>query len=218
MKKIIEKFSCVFAKEGFITATVAATLLFYAVNLAAKALCGLYSLLVVDAVFFLCVIFLYVSYRKHNKNVQKGLLGAILMWYLYDETNYVVDNIIFDSDAFTQYDNFQGRAYIILSIVTMVLFAALFVNHFIINSDHHSRPVNIFLNQTLVILIAVISIVSMIFQWFVFSGDFSGILEATSWHIGLAALVLMLAAYESRFDAYKIAREAAAAASGDGTL
>ena len=207
MKKIIDRFSTVFANEGFLTASVAATLALYAVNLIAKLLCGLYSLFVVDLVFFLCVAALFVAYRKHNKNVQKGLLGAILMWYLYDEINYVVDNIIFDSEIFTRYNNFWGRGYIYMSIVTMVLFAALFVNHFIINGDHHSRSVNVFLNQLLVITIAVISIISMCFQCFVFNGDFASILEALSWHTGLASLVLMIATYESRFNAYKLKRE-----------
>ena len=210
MKKLINRFSKVFADERFLAASVAATLAFYAVNLVAKLLCGLYSLFIVDAVFFLCVIALYAAYRRHSKNVQKGLLGAVLMWYLYDEVNYVVGNIIFDSTAFTRYDNFWGRGYIILSIATMVLFAALFVNHFIINGDHHSRSVNIFINQLLVIAIAVISVVSMICQCFIFTGDAAGIMEAVSWHLGLAALVMMIAAYESRFNAYKLQREAAA--------
>ena len=207
MKKIIETFSSVFAKEGFLVGSVAATLAFYAVNLIAKLLCGLYSLFIIDVVFFLCVAGLFIAYRTHNKNVQKGLLGAILMWYLYDEINYVVANIIFDREIFARYDNFWGRGYINMSIATMVLFAALFVNHFIINGDHHSRPVNVFLNQLLVLVIAVISIVSMCFQCFIFNGNFAEILEALSWHTGLAALVLMIAAYESRFDAYKLKRE-----------
>lgn len=210
MQKIIDVFSSVFAREGFITASVIATLVLYAVNLVAKLLCGLYSLFIIDLVFFLCVVFLFIAYRGHNKNVQKGLLGAILMWYLYDEVNYVIANIIFDSEVFTRYNNFWGRGYIYMSIATMVLFAALFVNHFIINGDHHSRSFNVFFNQLLVIVIAVISIVSMCFQCVVFEGDFAGILEAISWHTGLAALVLMIAAYESRFNAYKLKREAAA--------
>ena len=210
MQKWIDNFSAVFANESFLTASVAVTLILYAVNLVAKLLCGLYSLFIIDVVFFLCVAALFLAYRRHNKNVQKGLLGAVLMWYLYDEVNYVVANIIFDSEVFTRYDNFWGRGYIYMSIATMVLFAALFVNHFIINGDHHSRSGNVFLNQLLVIVIAVISIVSMIFQCFVFTGDLAGILEALSWHTGLAALVLMIAAYESRFNAYKLKREAAA--------
>ena len=209
MKKIIDKFSSVFAAEKVLVFAVAATLLLYAVNLVAKLMCGLYSLFIIDLVFVLCVAALFCAYRGHNKNVQKGLLGAILMWYLYDEVNYVVANIIFDSTVFDRYNNFWGRGYIYMSVVTMVLFAALFVNHFIINGDHHSRSVNVFLNQLLVIVIAVISIVSMIFQCFIFEGDFASILEALSWHTGLAALVLMIAAYESRFNAYKLKREAA---------
>ena len=207
MKKLIDKFSEIFANESFITATVAETLIFYAVNLVAKLLCGLYSLFIVDLVFFLCVAALFVAYKSHNKNVQKGLLGAVLMWYLYDEVNYVVGSIIFDSEVFTVYNNFWGRGYIYMSVATVVLFAALFVNHFIINGDHHSRSVNIFINQLLVVAIAALSIVSMVFQCFVLSGDFASILEALSWHTGLASLVLMIAAYESRFNAYKIKRE-----------
>lgn len=210
MQKLIDKFSAIFAREGFLTATVAATLIFCGINLIAKVLCGLYSLFIIDLVFFLCVGFLFVAYRSHNKNVQKGLLGAVLMWYLYDEINYVVANILFNSETFTVYNNFWGRGYIYMSIATMVLFAALFVNHFIINGDRHSRSANVFLNQLLVIVIAVLSIVSMGFQCVIFEGNFAGILEATSWHIGLAALVLMIAAYESRFNAYKLKREAEA--------
>lgn len=207
MQKIIDRFSTVFACEGFLAGSVAATLVLYAVNLVAKLLCGLYSLFIIDLVFFMCVAVLFIAYRRHSKNVQKGLLGAILMWYLYDEVNYVVANIIFDREVFAVYNNFWGRGYIYMSIATMLLFAALFVNHFIINGDHHSRSVNVFLNQLLVITIAVISIVSMCFQCVVFEGDFAGILEAVSWHTGLAALVLMIAAYESRFNAYKLKRE-----------
>lgn len=209
MQKFIDGFSGVFACEGFLTGSVAATLLLYAVNLVAKLLCGLYSLFIIDLVFFACVVTLFIAYRGHNKNVQKGMLGAILMWYLYDEVNYVVANIILDREVFRVYNNFWGRGYIYMSIATMFLFAALFVNHFLINGDHHSRSVNVFINQLLVIIIAVISIVSMCFQCVIFEGDAAGILEASSWHTGLAALVLMIAAYESRFNAYKLKRESA---------
>ena len=210
MKKLIERFSAVFAAESFLGTTFGATAALYAVNLMAKMLGGMYSLFIVDAIFLACVIALYIAYRQHNKNVQKGLLGAVLMWYLYDEVNYVVANIIFDPTAFTRYDNIWGRGYIVMSIVTMVLFSALFVNHFIINGDHHSRSVNIFINQLLVIVIAALSVASMVFQCFIFDGDAVNIMEAVSWHLGLAALVLMIAAYESRFNAYKLKREAAA--------
>ena len=209
MNQLIEKFSAVFARESFLTASVAATLILYAVNLVGKILCGLYSLFVLDSIFVLCVATLFISYRNHNKNVQKGMLGAVLMWYLYDEINYAVGSILLDSDAFAVYDNFWGCGYLVMSIITVVLFSALFVNHFIINSDHHSRSFNVFLNQLLVIIIAILSLVSMAFQCVIFQGDFANTLEVVSWHTGLTALVLMIAAYESRFNAYKIKRESA---------
>lgn len=207
MRKIINRFSAVFARERFLAGTVTATVALYTLNLVGKYLCGLYSLLLLDTVFVLCILFLYAAYRRHNKNVQKGLLGAILMWYLYDEVNYAVDNILFNREAFTRYDNFYGHGYLMMSLVTVVLFAALFVNHFIINSDHHSRPVNVFLNQLLVLVIATLSLLSAVFQCVVVTGDFPSVFEAITWHVGLAAFVLMLAAYESRFDAYKLRRE-----------
>ena len=90
--------------------------------------------------------------------------------------------------------------------VNVILFGFLFVNHFIINSDHHSRPVNIFINQLLVIAIAVITIVSLSFP-VVWDNEFSVILEAVSWHIGQVASIMMIASYESVFNAYKINRE-----------
>ena len=87
MIKLIDKFSAVFANEAFLKASVAATLILYGVNLIAKLLCSLYSLFIVDSIFFLCVWALYVAYRRHNKNVQKGHLGLaalVLMIAAYE--------------------------------------------------------------------------------------------------------------------------------------
>lgn len=83
MQKIIDRLSVVLTDKRFLTASVSATLALYAVNFVAKLLCGLYSLFIIDIVFFLCVAALFAAYRRHNKNMQKGLPGAILMWYFY---------------------------------------------------------------------------------------------------------------------------------------
>ena len=47
MKKLIDKFSAIFAADSFLAATLALC----AVSLVAKRLCGLYSLFIVDAIF-----------------------------------------------------------------------------------------------------------------------------------------------------------------------
>lgn len=206
MIRMISSFAAFFSRQNVLFGTVAATLVAFGVNLVSKIMCGFYAMFIIDVVFILCVIFLYIAYRRHNKNVQKGLLGAVLMWNLYDEFNFVVGNMVFASDLFTQYNKSCEPEYVILCTVNVILFGFLFVNHFIINSDHHSRPVNIFINQLLVIAIAVITIVSLSFP-VVWRNDFSVILEAVSWHIGQVVSIMMIASYESVFDAYRIKRE-----------
>ena len=204
--KIINSFAAFFSRQKVLLGAVIATLVAFGINLISKIMCGFYAMFIIDVVFILCVIFLYTAYRKHNKNVQKGLLGAVLMWNLYDEFNFVVGNMVFTSDLFAQYTKSCEPEYIMLCTVNVILFGFLFVNHFIINSDHHSRSVNIFINQLLVIAIAVITIVSLSFP-VVWDNEFAVILEAVSWHIGQVASIMMIASYESVFDAYRINRE-----------
>jgi len=209
MTRIIEGFARFFAKESTMRGAFICTIALFAMNMIVKLFIPLVSLFICDTVFFICLIYLYVSFKRHNKNVQKGLLGAVLMWYLYDEVGFVVDGIILDAEVFKVYNSFSGIVYIVLSLLCAILFAGLFVNHFIINSDHHSRPVNIFINQLLIILIALFSIISIPFQIHVLTGHGWEIAEAVTWHTGLAALVVLIASYETRLDAYRIDREEA---------
>ncbi len=209
MNRIIEKFSAFFVKDSTMDMAFFGTILIFTVNMTVKALIPMYSLLVCDSVFYLCLVFLYVSFKKHNKNVQKGLLGATLMWYLYDELNYLLGGIIFNSYSFEAYDNPAGKGYLVLNLICTVLFAGLFINHFIINSDHHSSPINILINQILVVLFSVCSIVSAPFQVYVLSGNTLEIIEGITWQLGVSTLVLLIASYESKLDAYRLDREAA---------
>lgn len=210
MENIIKSFASFFAKESTMRIAYIITVVLFGINIVFKGFIPLYSLMICDGMFLLCLVFLYRSFKRHNKNVQKGLIGAVLMWYLYDEVNYVLSGIVFNDAVFTEYSNAAGMAYIVLSIATMVLFAALFVNHFIINSDHHSRPMNVFINQLLIIAIAVISILSIPMQVSVLMGQgLCSVGEAITWHTGLAALVILIASYEARLDGYRIAREEA---------
>ena len=177
------------------------TVVLLALNLICKLFCGLYSFVVQDFAFLLSVLFLYIAYKKHNKNVQKGLLGAVLMWYLYDEISYVVSEILsYGADSLYM-------AYALLSFVTFGLYAVLFVNYFVISGDHHSRPGNVILNQVIVVIISLISLFCAVLQVITFRGDLFSTCEAITWHTGLCFLMLMLATYEAHFDLFKLARE-----------
>lgn len=207
MYKRIEKFEKFFASEKTLRVTVILTLLFYSANLVVKITGGLYTYFVLGFAFLLCIGFLYYAYLTHSKNVQKGLFGAVLMWYFYDEVSFVFSGIVFNRTVFLQYDNFCGKMYLILSIATMILYAVLFVNHFVISGNHSSRTGNVFLNQLLIIVIALFSLASGVFQAHVLKGDTVYLSESLTWHAGLACFVLMIASYEALFDSYKIKRE-----------
>jgi len=141
-----------------------------------------------------CEIVLYVSFKKHSKNVMKGMMGAMLMLIMLDASRYIQGNeLIIDK---------------VCGIVYFVLLVFLFINHFIINSTHLSSKVNILANQITVVLIAITDIVwnvaffqeySLMYEYLI------SILDIISF-AGFAALVVCV---ESRLDAYRLDREAA---------
>lgn len=141
----------------------------------------------------LCLITLYVSYINHSKNVMKGIMGALLATMVLDSTCWL--NTSWDMDT-------------IFSCISIFLNGILFVNHFIINNDHHSKPTNIRINQ---ITLALISIVYIIWNttWAIdgSSGIIAIVAITDTLHcIGVTSTVVNI---ETRLDAYKIDREKA---------
>jgi len=209
MEKFIKSFSSFFAKENTMRIGFALTLILFISNIISKIFVPLYALLIIDVVFVFCIIFLYRAFIHHNKNVQKGLLGAVLMWYLFDNINYYLNGILLNKDTFPAYNNVPGLIYVIFNLIIALLFLCLFINHFIINSDHHSRPINIFINQLLVIVISILSISTIPASCILLSGRTWILIEEITWATGLPALVFLVASYETRLDAYKTNREVA---------
>lgn len=177
------------------------------INIVAKLFIGLYSLCISDLCFLICVIFLYIAFKSHNKNVQKGLLGAVLMWYFVDQLNFVVNNIIFDPTVFEVYSSFFGVGYIILSLIILVLITVFSVNHFIISGDHKSRRGNVNFELILGIILSIVSFVCIIFQVPVVYPSVADIIECVSWHIGTIALLFVVGSFEANFEAWKELRE-----------
>ncbi len=141
----------------------------------------------------LCALFLYSSYKKHSKNVMKGLMGAMLMGQLlYAISNLSVLSVPGDS---------------IVVPIYAVLSAALFVNHFIINSDHHSSPSMIRLNQIIVCLLALDAAVWNLL-WLVAEPSALNVICVLGFFFGLIGVSAVVVCVESRLDAYRIEREA----------
>jgi len=142
----------------------------------------------------LCHLFLYSSYKKHSKNVMKGLMGASL----------------FGAMIFTV-DSFQWNVSVlddVCSILTVLMAVGLFVTHFFINSNHHSKPGLIRFNQVLILLLAVVNVVWNV-DWLIVYDSLPVRLFCLVLMIGWPCAMATTVCIESRLDAYRLDREAA---------
>jgi len=138
----------------------------------------------------------YISYRKHSKNVMKGLGGFLLMGLLS-----LTILATFPLDP-------ADSLYIVLSLANLLVVLILCINHFVINSDHHSKSANIRLNQVLLFAQFVLYIV-MAAKWI---ADISGavlILYIIGIPVTAFGVTASIVCVESRLDAYRLDREAA---------
>lgn len=203
----VEKIQKFFASDTLLKISVIVFTVLLSVNIVSKFFIGLYALCISDLVFMACILVLFVAFKKHNKNVQKGLLGAVLMWYFLDELSYVLNSIVFSKEVLPQYQNFAGFGYITLSIVTTILFAAFFIIHFMLCGDHKSNKAAVHTELVLGICMSVIALVSIGFQWVVLYPDFFSNVENVTWHIALCAYLTMVGSYEAHFENWKELRD-----------
>jgi len=138
----------------------------------------------------------YVSYRKHSKNVMKGLGGFLLMGLL---ALTIVATFPLDP---------ADPLYIVLSLGNLLVVIVLCVNHFVINSDHHSKNANIRLNQVLLFVQFVLYIV-MAAKWIAGMSGIILVLYMIGIPVTAFGVTASIVCVESRLDAYRLDREAA---------
>lgn len=78
----------------------------------------------------ICSIFIYTSYKKHSKNVMKGMMGALLAGLLIYSFN-LMSSLSVDALSIT-------------ALVAFILTLLIFINHFIINAEHQASPQSVF--------------------------------------------------------------------------
>lgn len=142
----------------------------------------------------LCIIFLYSSYKKHSKNVMKGLMGAVLMGQLLSAISIL-------SVLILPVESIIVGVYLVLSVL-------FFISHFIINSDHHSKPGFITLNQILC-LICAIDIIVWAVLWILEDQSLLSVICSVATMVFCIATAASIVCVESRLDAYRLDREAA---------
>lgn len=143
----------------------------------------------------ICTGALYVSYRKHHKNVMKCLIGALLMALILDG----VASLSFINIAV---DRICTPIYILISL-------GMFVNHCIINESRKASPAQVALNRVLVVAFAVNVIVWVGSSCILLNIRPIDTVSMAFYIIGCVCLAAVIVCVESRLDAYRLDREAA---------
>ena len=179
-----------------VIASIAALVLFLLAGDFASEPGGLY--LVGYVLLAVCVSGLYFSYQKHDKNVMKGLMGVLLATLLLTDC--------YSLEAVT----YHGYAAPYLELFLIALDLVLMINHFILNSDHGSRPGNILINQVAASILALTNLAELGIMVGL-SADIIGDLRLALGS-GAAMLAYLFAfvsivCVESRLDLYKSMRK-----------
>jgi len=140
-----------------------------------------------------CLLVMYISYRKHEKNVMKGLIGALLG-----------SQVIMSIPETLSLHSFRT----VFKLIFLGLSFALFINHFLINRNRKARPVQIFLNQLFALLLALDTTVWTIYGLY----DSIDAIDVASEFISLIGNIgfyFSIICVESRLDLYRQNREEA---------
>jgi len=139
-----------------------------------------------------CQVGIYISYKKHSKNIMKGLMGAIFMALLISSIIWKISN----------------RSEIPFHIIDIVFSFGIVLNHFVINSDHMSSPLQIAINQIAATVLAINSIIWAI-TFFNYCSSVIEFILSIATALGYCCSILFLVCIESRLDAYRLDREKA---------
>ena len=165
---------------------------------------ALYSVERIIMAVFLVV--LAISYIKHDKNVMKGMIGAVLATTFFSDLPYVFD--MFESREY-YFETIGGiwTVYEIMEILIIAAYVLIFVTHFLINSEHKSNPGKILFNQIVLMLVPLFYIIQVIVS--IIIGRNAMFLAGKICNFLANVCILnMVVCIESKLDAYRIAREA----------
>jgi len=147
---------------------------------------------VIIALVAFCLITLYLTYKYHNKNIMKGMMGALLM-ALVSESLFTLS---LEETGFT------------FHAISLALTFILFINHFVINGTRFATPINVLVNRIVVLLYALNMVIWIISE---VNGSVdmsvSYYISMPSYAIGLVCMAASIVCIESRLDTYMERRQ-----------
>lgn len=152
--------------------------------------------------------FLWRAYKKHDKNVMKGLLGVILTLALCNELCYLYGYYQIKLSLIVEKTPVLGTAFGAIEFVFIALQVLIFLGHFFINADHHSTPALVHLNQVCLVMLLAVIVVQEVFSMAALGGygtaELFGQIFWCLLELGVFTTVICI---ESKLDAFRIARE-----------
>ncbi len=187
-----------FTNDKFFLAMVLVSILLCIANAIIAIVASTYISVALLAIGYaaLCLV-LYTSYKNHNKNVMKGIIGALLMLLVVNAAKFILN---LSTPGWTEYPA--------LAIISAAVIAFIFINHFVINSNRSASPVNIMLNKIALTLYAIVSIVWSVLDAVYFGGALYIVLSFIC-AVSIPCIIAVIVCVESRLDAYRLDREEA---------
>lgn len=160
---------------------------------------------IIQGILALCI---YRAYAAHDKNVMKGLMGALLIELILNELCYIFGflrvKIVEEFTASTA----LGVIFVAIEVVFFTLQVTLFINHFVINSDHHSSPARIRLNQRILFGLMATIVVQEAFSIATLSSyTVFTVLQQIMWFVLETTTYGFIICVESKIDEFKAIRE-----------
>ena len=164
-----------------------------------------------SVIFVLICLFMYLSYRAHNKNVMKPLLGAALMVMLYIELDWALFYLNYFGELHEWYEPAAAfMAYCFLEFAIAIVLLLINIIHYVINATHLSSPKKIRFNKSLLILYVVL-VIGQIISCFIFYYDSAAFaISEISFCLSSLAMIYMVIVIEGSLDGFRIEREAKA--------
>jgi len=197
-----------FVLAALYTVLQAVSLVFFAIY---EEYYGFDLVLTVQSALCAAVCFLlYFSYRSHNKNVMKPLIGAMLMLMLLNDMDAGLTYIEYFNELSDIYPD--TKAYMVYCICAIDIFvASVLINimHYVINLTHHSSPIKITVNKIFYALY-IILVLGMTVSCFFFMESGNELLCYAFNPIPRLFRICMVIFIESKLDDFRILREAKA--------
>lgn len=167
--------------------------------------------IVQSVILMILSILLVASYKSHQKNVMKPLIGGTLLIFMFYEATQAAEFIqYFDSYVGLMVESGFFGVYVLIQVLQAIVLIILNINHYLINTTHAGSPQVVAANKFFYILFVIFAIAQAVVYALCGSSTF----DTLSQVFGCISDIFMLAIIiiiEGLVDEFRIKRETNAA-------